>query len=176
MVEKWETEFNKLMDTTKTTNAKLYYMTKVRYEFFKFVATNPCYIFKRFVTWPREEYWEIPVTVWPDNTDAVTNILDNRKRVICYIAKTLSIIHLSRGKYSPLSLAPMSILFWIILLNNLTITFSLSIHQNIVKFSLVTGDYNVFSVARKWLPLADHFRANQSARVKSSIHLCGIFY
>nr|XP_058943206.1 NPC1-like intracellular cholesterol transporter 1 [Pocillopora verrucosa] len=32
VVEKWETEFNKLMDTTKTTNAKLYYMTKVRYE------------------------------------------------------------------------------------------------------------------------------------------------
>ena len=50
MVEKWETEFNKLMDTTKTTNAKLYYMTKVRYEFFRFVATNPCYIFKRFLT------------------------------------------------------------------------------------------------------------------------------
>ena len=50
MVEKWETEFNKLMDTTKTTNAKLYYMTKVRYEFFKFFATNPCYIFKRFLT------------------------------------------------------------------------------------------------------------------------------
>lgn len=31
MVEKWETEFNKLMDTTKTTNAKLYYMTEVGY-------------------------------------------------------------------------------------------------------------------------------------------------
>ena len=110
MVEKWETEFNKLMDTTKTTNVKLYYMTKVRYEFFKFVATNPSYIFKRFLT-GREEYWEIPVTVWLDNTDVVTNILDNSKRVICYIAKKLSIIHLSRGKYSPLSLAPMSILF-----------------------------------------------------------------
>ncbi|RMX44018.1 hypothetical protein pdam_00012962 [Pocillopora damicornis] len=31
VVEKWEKEFNKLMDTTKTTNAKLYYMTEVRY-------------------------------------------------------------------------------------------------------------------------------------------------
>ena len=35
MVEKWEKEFNKLMDTTKTTNAKLYYMTEVRYDFFQ---------------------------------------------------------------------------------------------------------------------------------------------
>ena len=40
MVEKWETEFNKLMDTTKTTYAKLYYMTEVRYEFFKLVAKS----------------------------------------------------------------------------------------------------------------------------------------
>ena len=40
MVEKWEKEFNKLMDTTETTNAKLYYMTEVRYEFFKLVAKS----------------------------------------------------------------------------------------------------------------------------------------
>ena len=40
MVEKWEKEFNKLMDTTKTTNAKLYYMTEVRYDFFKLVTKS----------------------------------------------------------------------------------------------------------------------------------------
>ena len=40
MVEKWEKEFNKMMDTTKTTNAKLYYMTEVRYDFFKLVAKS----------------------------------------------------------------------------------------------------------------------------------------
>lgn len=40
VVEKWEKEFNKLMDTTKTTNAKLYYMTEVRYDFFKLVAKS----------------------------------------------------------------------------------------------------------------------------------------
>ena len=30
MVEKWETEFNDLMDNTKLTSSELYFMTEVR--------------------------------------------------------------------------------------------------------------------------------------------------
>ena len=30
MVEKWETEFNDLMDNTKLTSAELYFMTEIR--------------------------------------------------------------------------------------------------------------------------------------------------
>ena len=38
VAENWEKEFNKLLDITVTSSMELFYMTEVRYEFFRFIC------------------------------------------------------------------------------------------------------------------------------------------